>query len=175
MKHQYKTKERPISENTLECSDNKFVDVDTGEVRISSKPVILRAMAIGSCVAVAVYHRYKKIGGLAHIMLPGRSLKEESECRTKYAENALDILFDKVNKLDIKIDDLEVSLVGGANVLDDGNIPDLVVRSVLDYLKKLNIRWKGKMTGGKERRSVFLDTTSGKLFYTEGDSAVKKL
>ncbi len=155
--------------------DNEFVDVDTGEIRVSSKPVILRAAALGSCVAVAIYDRYKKIGGLAHIMLPGRSLKGKNGGKTKYAEDAIDVLFDTAKRLGIKINDLEVSLVGGANVLREGDIPELVVKSVLDYLKKLNVKWEREKTGGTQRRSVFLDIAAGKIFYSEGDSEIKEL
>jgi len=166
----------PVNEDELAfLQDVRSVDVDTGEVRVSSEPVTLRAVAIGSCVAVMIYDRHKKIGGLAHIMLPGRSLKGESESRTKYAEDALDVLFDAVKRLGVKTSDLEISVVGGANVLQEGDIPDKVVESVLDYLKIVNVEWNKKRVGGTERRSVFLDTTSGRIFYSEGDNTARVL
>lgn len=166
----------PVNEDELAfLRDVKSVDVDTGEVRVSSEPVTLRAVAIGSCIAVMIYDRHKKIGGLAHIMLPGRSAKGPSESRTKYAEDAIDFLFDTVKRLGAKTSDLEISVVGGANILQEGDIPDKVVKSVLDYLKKLNVKWNRKRVGGTERRSVFLDTTSGRIFYTEGDNTARVL
>ncbi len=155
--------------------EQNVIDVDTGEIRVSPEPVIIRAVALGSCIAVIIYDRSKKIGGIAHIMLPGRSLKGDGVSNTKYAEDALDILFDTVKKLSVKISDLEISIVGGANVLKEGNIPGEVIKSVLDYLKKLNIEWNNKRVGGTERRSVFLDTTSGKVFLTEADNAPREL
>ncbi len=172
-KREYKSS---INEDELEFfMDHSVINVDTGEIRVSSEPVIIRAVALGSCIAVIIYDRSKKIGGIAHIMLPGRSPKGNGESKTKYAEDALDILFDTVKKLNMKTSDWEISIVGGANVLQEGNIPDKVIKSVLDYLKKLNIEWNNKRVGGTERRSAFLDTTSGKVFFTEGDSAVREL
>ncbi len=156
--------------NESKLVEANIIDVDTGEIRVSSEPVMIRAVALGSCVAVIIYDRSKKIGGMAHIMLPGRSPIGDIESKTKYAEDALDILFNTVKKLNSKISDLEISIVGGANVLQEGDIPDKVIKSVLDYLKKLNIEWNGERVGGTERRSVFLDTTTGKVYYTEGDS-----
>ena len=155
--------------------NDKFVDVDTGEVNVSSKPVILRSMAIGSCVAVVIYDRYRKIGGLAHVMLPSRSPRSDSEDRTKYAEDAIDILFDDAKKLGAGKEDLEVNLIGGANMLGKGSIPGEIVGSVLGYLEKSGIEPKNKKTGGTRRRSVSLNIESGRIFYTEGDDAAKEL
>lgn len=155
--------------------EDKFIDVDTGKLIVSSKPVILRVMAIGSCVVMLVYNRFKKIGGMAHIMLPGKSPGQDSGNRTKYAEDAIDVLLDTAKKFGIKAEDLEVNLVGGANIIGEGSISEEIEGSVLDYLKKLGIEPKNKKTGGTERRSVSLDIESGKVFYTEGDSMMKEL
>ncbi len=155
--------------------DGNFVDVDTGEVRVSSSPGILRALALGSCVAVAAYDRYKKIGGLAHVMLPGKSPSGEGENREKYTEDAIDVLLDSIKEMGTKTQNLEVNLVGGANILGEGTISEEIMGSVLGYLEKLNIEPKNKRLGGRERRSVSLDIVSGRIFYTEGDSAAKEL
>lgn len=155
--------------------NDKFIDVYTGKVSVSSKPVILRVMAFGSCVAVVAYGRYKKIGGVAHVMLPGRSPSGDGEDRTKYAEDAIDVLFDSAKKLGANIEDLEVNLVGGANVAGQGNISEEIIGSVLGYLKKLGIEPKNKKIRGTQRRSVSLDIESGKIFYSEGDGMVKEL
>ena len=144
------------------------IDVDTGEIRVSSKFVILQAVALGSCIAVVVYDRNKKIGGLAHVMLPGKSPTEEEN--TKYAENAIEALLSSTRKLGADIGDLEISLVGGANVLQEGDIPDKVIESVLGYLKEKQLQLKYMRVGGYDRRSAFLDTSSGEVYYTEGDN-----
>jgi chemotaxis protein CheD len=156
-------------------SEEEIIDVNTGEVKVTYEPVVLRAMAIGSCVVVVVFDRGKKIGGLAHIMLPGRSLKRESEDKTKYAEDAIDVLLEKLKNLGAKIEDLEVSLIGGADVLDEESISYIMINSVLDYLKRLGIESKRQKLGGVQRRSASLNIGSGKIFYTEGDSQAKEL
>ncbi|MBL7131976.1 MAG: chemotaxis protein CheD [Candidatus Omnitrophica bacterium] len=91
----------------------EFIDVDTGEVKVTSKSVVLRAMAVGSCVVMVAFDRGKKIGGLAHIMLPGSSREKEGQDKTKYAEDAIDELLEKLKNLGVKIEDLEISLFFG--------------------------------------------------------------
>ncbi len=149
------------------------IDVDTGEIKTSSAPVVLRSIAIGSCIAVVVYDPVLKMGGIAHTMLPGRSPNAEN--KTKYSKDAIDILLDTIGKLGAKISDLEVNVVGGANVLQEGDIPDRVTESVLGHLESLGLQLKARRLGGIQRRSVFLDTISGRVFYTEGDGAAREL
>lgn len=153
--------------------DDTIIDVDTGEVRVSSEAAVLQSIALGSCVALAVYDRERKIGGLAHIMLPGKA--PLSQKATKYAENAIESLIDSVKKLGASIEDLDISLVGGANVLREGDIPDRVLESVLGCLKELRLKLSCLRVGGFERRSVFLETASGNVFYTEGNNTSRIL
>lgn len=155
--------------------DDRFIDIDTGKVSVSSEPVILRVLAIGSCIAVVACDRKRKIGGLAHIMLPGRSPNEKGEEKTKYSEDAIDNLLDTAKKAGAGKEDLEVTLVGGADILGDGSISGEIIDSVLNYLKKLGIEPKKKKIGGTKRRSVSLDIESGKIFYTEGDNKKEEL
>ncbi|MFH1799389.1 MAG: chemotaxis protein CheD [Candidatus Omnitrophota bacterium] len=152
----------------------KFIDVDTGEVKVTSEPVMLRAMAIGSCVVVVAFDRDKKIGGLAHIMLPGRSPRTGSKDKTKYTEDAIDELFEKSKNLGAKIDDMEIGLAGGADLLSGNKIGETIIDSILCYLKSLGIMPKRQRLGGCQRRSVSLDIDSGKIIYTEGDGAGKE-
>ncbi|MEA1981730.1 MAG: chemotaxis protein CheD [candidate division Zixibacteria bacterium] len=153
-------------------SNLKIIDVDTGEIQVSSEPIILQSIALGSCVALVVYDRNLKIGGIAHIMLPGKSLSAKN---TKFSADAIESLLESINKLGAKTSDLEISIVGGANVLREGDIPNKVIESVLYYLKKSNLELNNMRVGGVERRSVFLDIESGNVFYTEGNSTKKIL
>ncbi len=147
---------------------DKIIDVDTGEIRVSSEKVVLQSVALGSCVALAIYERNKKIGGLAHIMLPGKS--PSTNTNAKYAEDAIESLLASVKKQGANLRDLEISVVGGANVLQEGNIPDKVISSVLDCLMKSNLEVNGMRVGGVERRSVLLDIETGQVYYTEGEN-----
>lgn len=150
-----------------------IVDVDTGDIRAAENPVCLQSIALGSCIALIMYEPELKIGGLAHIMLPGRSNSNQKS--TKYAENAIDTLAETVKNLGAKVENLKISIVGGANILQEGDLPDNLIESVLGHLEKLHLKLSNMRVGGVLRRSVMLDTNSGQIFYTEGDDITKVL
>ncbi len=154
-------------------NNTKIIDVDTGELKVSAEPVILQSVALGSCIALTVHEQNLKIGGLAHIMLPGKS--PSSNESTKYAEDAITALIDSVEQLGAEAKNLTVGIVGGANILREGDIPEKVIQSVKDNLRKSNLNLNYQRVGGFERRSVFLETSSGRIFYTEGDNTTKVL
>ena len=88
--------------------------MSTGCLSAGSKEGVLTSSPLGSCVAVVAYDVTTKIGGLAHIMLPGKSAKGNNN---KYAENAITNLLDKFKNLGVPKTNIEICLVGGANVL----------------------------------------------------------
>ena len=45
-------------------------NVGIGEYRVARPPAVLVSLGLGSCVGVALYDPERKVGGLAHIMLP---------------------------------------------------------------------------------------------------------
>ena len=71
-----------------ELKMEEIIDVNTGQVRFGRGDVVLRSLAIGSCIAVAAYDAEARVGALAHIMLPGRAPEDCLE-KTRYAEDPL--------------------------------------------------------------------------------------
>lgn len=134
---------------------------------------VLHAGALGSCVAVIVFDAGKKAGGMAHVMLPGRSPKRTGDNR--YAENAIEELLKKMAGPGTNAAGLKVCLVGGADLLGEGDIHILVRDSVVNYLKTLNIEARARRLGGSCARAAWLDVGSGEVFYKEQDNTPQKL
>jgi len=150
----------------------EIVDVQIGQVKAGQGEKLLRSNAIGSCIAIAAYDAAKKNGALAHIMLPGAAPEnKKAEEKTKYAANAINEIISQMATLGSKADDIEVALVGGANVLNkkDDTICSDNIESVLEILTQKNLKIKAKAVGGNKRRSIFLDIEKGIINYTEGD------
>jgi len=147
--------------------------VQTGEVKTGTKDAILKSSAIGSCVVVAAYDFKAQIGGFAHIMLPGKALERENYQKTKYASDAIEDLINKMILLGGKNDNIEVCIIGGANVLKrvDDSISQDNINSIFEILKKKKFKIMAKSVGGIERRSVSLNIETGCLNYTIGDGA----
>ena len=154
----------------------EIVDVSTGEVEIGGKGIILRAIAIGSCVVIAAYDSRDSIGAIAHIMLPGKALEKTLQ-KTRYAADAIDEMINRMTQRGCKNRDIEVCLTGGGNVLEreDDTICEANIKSVTQLLKKKKIPVRAEVLGGTERKSVFLDTDTGSISYTEGESREKLL
>ncbi|MDD5438901.1 MAG: chemotaxis protein CheD [Candidatus Omnitrophica bacterium] len=156
-------------------SENKAIDVDTGEVKAGKGTVTLRSRTIGSCVVVAGYCVKEKIGALAHVMVPGKS--PHASGSTKYAIDAIDELLSLLALRGARAKNIEVCLVGGANVLKskDDTICKNNIDSVIKYLNEKKITIRVTALGGTERRSVSFNIASGDICYTEGDSSEKLL
>ncbi len=155
----------------------KIIDVNTGSVKVGRAGVMLRSSAIGSCVVIAAYDSRKKVGAIAHIMLPGRAPKFAYVKRTRYAADAIDEMINRIIQIGANKCDLEVCLVGGANVLkkQDDTICKDNTESVTKLLGEKHIPVRAMVLGGTERKAVSLDIGSGSIYYTEGDNKEKLL
>jgi len=157
--------------------NQKVSDVQIGQVKAGRGKVILQSKAIGSCVAIVACDATKHIGALAHVMLPGRAPAKKATEKTKYADDAIDAIINRMSKLGSKIDDIEVALVGGANILrrPDDTICGSNIESALRLLEEKHLKVRAQAVGGTSRRSVSLDVELGIVYYTEGDGSKKQL
>jgi chemotaxis protein CheD len=46
-----------------------LINVGVAQVKSAENPTVLRTI-LGSCIGICIYDRMKKVGGLAHILLP---------------------------------------------------------------------------------------------------------
>lgn len=150
----------------------EIIDVSTGEVKIGNSNNIIVSYGIGSCIAVAAIHLEKRIGGIAHIMLPGKAPLNEKISKTKYTEDAIDVLMRLLEIEKTDTSQIKVCLIGAGNVLNyqDDTICKSNTDSLLNLLNELKIEISAQSLGGNLRRSVRFDIETGKVFFAEGDS-----
>ncbi len=154
-----------------------LINVYTGEVKAGGKHSILKSNGIGSCVVIAAYDSKKKVGALAHIMVPGAAPGKKVSQRTRYAKNAIKELIEQMTHLGADKDRIETCLVGGGNVLNrnDDTICHENLASVVKLLHEKGIKIRQRAVGGTKRRTIVLDIEKGCVFYTEGNSKVMLL
>jgi len=155
----------------------EIVDVQIGQVKAGKGKVILQSKAIGSCVAIVAYDAAKSAGALAHVMLPGKAPAKKMVEKTKYAADAIDAIISKMSHLSSKKDDIEVVVVGAANVLgrEDDTICRDNIKSILDLLAKKRLKVKAQALGGTARRSASLDIERGIVSCAEGNGSQTEL
>ncbi len=162
-----------MKENTTK----KMQYVNTGEVYSGGIETILNSGAIGSCVVVIAFDSITTTGAMAHVMLPNKSPHERMSNATRYAANAIEELLNQLFKKGVKKENIDLCIVGGANVLKRKN--DTIgidnVNSVKKLLKEEELDIKAEAIGGFERRTVLFDIEKGCIYYTVGDLHQKTL
>ena len=89
-----------------------IINVGVAKLETASNPLILRTI-LGSCIGICIYDRTKKIGGLAHILLPESRDKANPE---KYAETAIPLMLSRLYKEGCKKESLSAKIAGGASM-----------------------------------------------------------
>lgn len=155
---------------------NNVIDVATGEVKVGCAEAVLASNGIGSCVAVVALDLERRIGGIAHVMLPGKAPVKEAR-KTKYASDALEMLLAKMCEAEAAPGHLKFFLVGGGNVLKikGDTVCGSNIRSVSGLLRELGLKILKKSVGGNQRRTVRLDVSGGAVYYTKGSGPEKTL
>ena len=161
---------RFFSHTAHELKMEEIIDVNTGQVRFGRGDVVLRSLAIGSCIAVAAYDAEARVGALAHIMLPGKAPEDCPE-KTRYAEDAIAEMIGLMVHGGSDESGIEVCLVGAGNVLqkEDDTICLANTRSTVRIFEERNIPIRATALGGTERRSIFLDIGTGRVTFRKGE------
>ena len=147
--------------------------IATGHLATGSKIGVIRSTPLGSCVAVIAYDKTSKNGGIAHTMLPGKSPTQEKAEENKYAENAIENLLDALKNLGSNKTNIEICLIGGANVLrkENDTTADNLIFSIFEVLEQKKLSIKKTSLGGYERRTAKLTLQTGIVSFTLGDKS----
>lgn len=141
--------------------------VKIGEIYVAVEEGVLFTIGLGSCVAVALYDPGKKIGGLAHVMLPEVNLLHASPGR--FAPSAVANLVGMMISAGARKRGIYARIAGGAAMFKDV-LPNEGVRlgernvtAVKAALSSASIPLRGEDCGDSFGRSVFLNVNDGTL------------
>jgi len=128
----------------------------------------LIAYGLGSCVGLTLYDRAKKLGGLAHIMLPSSRMHAQVSVRGKYVDTAVESLMEELGRQGADLGRLEAKLVGGANMfisITQQAVPIGMrnVSAAREQLGAKGIKIKAEDVGGSQGRTVFFTLADGKI------------
>ncbi len=145
--------------------------IPIGEYYISAKPDEELITVAGSCVAVTVYDKTKQIGGMLHIVLPGKRAKlRKQKINTYYADTGIHILIEEMIKKGVKLEHISANIIGGASsgtIKDDNNIGRKNVETALRILHDKKIEIDKINTGGRYSYKILLNIESGELKITK--------
>ncbi len=141
------------------------IKVRIGGLEVARSPEVLETL-LGSCVAIMLYDTGKRIGGMAHSVLP-ETREENVRDPGKYVNTAIPALITKMTIAGARTNKLIAKLAGGAAMFKTNNsnmnIGAKNVEMAKKLLKKYGIPLKGEDTGGNRSRMVKFYLRDGKV------------
>ena len=146
------------------------IAVGMGEIEVAESPHLLKAVGIGSCVAVTLYDERKGLGGLAHVMLPYFEEAHDKTNPTKFTDIAIAMMIDEMIRRGVRVHNIEAKIFGGANMFPEIIFSDSVMnvgkRNILaarEELQRYHIHVAASEVGGHIGRTVVFDTGDGSV------------
>ena len=138
-------------------------------------------IGLGSCIGIAIYDKSLKVAGLAHIMLPDSTQFKNNTNPMKFADLAIPMLIEKMEKQGCRQRNLIAKIAGGAsmfNFSDKSIISDIGKRNseaVKKTLKDKSIPIIAEDTGGNKGRTMILQANDGKVILKVVGSGIIEL
>jgi len=171
--------------------EDSRVEVGMGEGLIAGSPAVVSSEGIGSCVVLILYDSGRRIGGVAHIMLPIVNRNPDHERRRfgpdagsapgyekrqserafspyQYADSALCALLDGMAEMGSDRSDISARIVGGGRMFlyyegEADSIGTRNIDSIRRLLQRERIPLVGSDTGGSCGRSVEFSLDTGRV------------
>ncbi|HET7790570.1 MAG TPA: chemotaxis protein CheD [Gemmatimonadales bacterium] len=135
---------------------------DHGDAAIST-------LGLGSCVAIMLYDPKSKVGGMAHVLLPSKSLSRDTSNPAKFPETAVPLLIQRLVALGGDPRHLVAKLAGGASMFAQLMTPGSVqmgernVVACRAALRAAGIPIAAEAVGGNAGRSVRFVLEDGRV------------
>jgi len=150
-----------------EAAPPAAVQLHIGEYRVSRTPEVLYTL-LGSCVAVCLYDAAVGIGGMNHILLPGRA---EDEGRfddvARFGLDAVELLVRALGDAGAARRRLAAKVFGGGHVIrrmDERSSPGFRnVRFISELMEKERIPVVASDLGGYDARKVWFRTDTAEV------------
>jgi chemotaxis protein CheD len=122
--------------------EKSLINVGVAQIKSGVNPAVLRTI-LGSCVGICIFDRIKKVGGLAHVLLPVDTTS--GKMPEKYADTAIPLLVERLIKEGGKKEHMSAKIAGGASMFkfhnnnNLGQIGDRNIEASKEALTKLGI------------------------------------
>ncbi len=141
--------------------------VRVADLKAAPAPDVLVTLGLGSCIAIMLHDPEARVGGLAHVLLPSRSLGRAADTPGRYPQTAIPALVAQMAALGADPRRLTARLVGGAsmfaNLVPPGSL-QMGERNVIaarEVLHQHAIPILGEAVGGSRGRSVWFTPVDG--------------
>ena len=153
----------------------QIIKVGMADLKTCKAPDAVTTLGLGSCVGIAIWDPNRKIGGLAHIMLPDSKAITNNSNIPKFADTGIEELVKQIVAIGGSRSSLVAKIAGGAQMFafqsTGGNtgairVGERNVEATKKKLAELKIKILAEDTGLNYGRTV--------IFYPEtGDYVIK--
>lgn len=146
----------------------KELKVGIGDMKLTRNQGGIITYALGSCIGVAFYDPFIRLGALLHIMLPSQFNASDPNI-FKYADSGIRETIRKLSAFGMVKSRAVVKIAGGAKMFeisgnaDFGNIGMRNTDSVKKVLMGEGMRLVAEDTGGTYARTMRLDIMTGSV------------
>ena len=142
--------------------------VKVADFAVSKGEGVISTIGLGSCVAIVIYDKQTRVGGMAHVLLPSEGLSRDKDNRAKFPGTAVPLLLEEMKKLGAR-GPFTAKIAGGSSMfgalLPSGGI-NMGERNVLSSRQALSdagIPLAAQDVGGDYGRSVYFHLDDGRL------------
>jgi len=125
---------------------------------------------LGSCVAITIWNKSLRIGGMCHYMLPHPKRHNTGELDGRYAEDAIQLFLHEIKRHKTQPQHYQVKVFGGGNMFpqvlrnEQENIGARNVRMAQALLKTHGFRIYATHLGGEGYRRLLFDIGNGDVW-----------
>lgn len=142
--------------------------VRVADLQVARGEAVLLTLGLGSCVACVIHDPIAGAGGLAHVLLPSKTLARDHANPAKFAETAVPLLVDRLLAIGAARERLRARIIGGASMFANlattsvAQMGERNVQAVREALKLARVPVVGEDTGRGHGRSVYLFLPDGR-------------
>jgi len=142
--------------------------VKVADYAVSKGDGVISTIGLGSCVAIAIYDRQTRVGGMAHVLLPSEGLSRDKDNRAKFPGTAVPLLVEEMKKLGAR-GPFTAKIAGGSSMFGTLiaaggiNMGERNVLSCRQALSEAGIALAAQDVGGDYGRSVYFHLDDGRV------------
>ncbi len=133
-----------------------------GYIYLPARPTVVSTV-LGSCVAVVLWDRKRRAGGINHFQFP--SCRKTDKPTAKYGDASTDLLIRMMIQDGSKIKQLEAQIFGGAcnRKVSSWDVGRENIRTARSVLAKHGVQVISEDVGGERGRKIIFDAVNNEM------------
>jgi len=152
-----------------EIIEKNFIEVNMSDMKIARAPDLLVTRGLGSCLGIALYDPTKKIGAIAHPMLPDIDKAKNKSNPARFVNSVINKMLEELRKEGCLKKNLVAKLFGGAHMFSfisqDSilNVGEKNIEMAKSVFQQHGIKITAEELRGNIGRTIVLDLQTGKV------------